>query len=304
MRVSKEATARVKLVCCMAVWGTISLFVRGIALSSGEISLWRAVVALLVIFIYKKICRQRIPLSAIKKELPLLCFSGAAMGANWILLFEAYRYTTVSLATLSYYFAPAMLMIACPLLFHERMTRRQIVCFLAATAGMILVIGMGGASGKPGQFRGIALGLGAALLYATVVLSNKKIAGVSGIDRTLFQFLTAAAVLLPYVLLTSGVHVTQLDGKGLLNLVVLGTVHTGLCYCVYFSVVSTLAGQETAILSYVDPLVAICMSVLFFQESITVLQVVGGVLILGCTLYNELAGNRVCLNEVSTAKRE
>ena len=142
----------------------------------------------------------------------------------------------------------------------------------------------GGAS----DLLGIAFGLGAATLYATVMLLNKFIKGVTGLHRTFIQFLAAIVVLTPYVALTSGFNVGSLDGRGILFLLILGLVHTGITYCMYFSALKELPGQEVAILSYVDPLVAVLVSVLWLDETMTLPQIVGGLLILGFTLWNEL----------------
>ncbi len=275
------------LIASMTVFGTIGLFVRSISLSSGEIALYRAVLAALLIGVFLLITGQKIPLVSIKKELLLLLVSGAAMGFNWILLFEAYRYTTVSVATLAYYFAPVIVTAVCPILFKERLTLKQILCFVMSTVGIVLITGTGGAGGGS-DLIGILFGLSAALLYATVILMNKFIKNVGGIHRTFLQFLVAIVVLLPYVLLTSGITLSALDGVGFTNLLVVGLVHTGLTYCLYFSSLKELPGQKAAILSYIDPLVAGLISVFVLGEQMTAMQLLGGGLILGFTLWNEM----------------
>lgn len=272
----------------MAVFGTIGVFVRFIPLGSGELALYRAVLAAVLVGTYLIIGKQKICWSEVKKELPLLLLSGAAMGINWILLFEAYKYTTVSIATLSYYFAPVIVTLVCPILFKEKLTAKQIVCFVMSTAGLVLIIGVGQAGGADSHLIGILLGLSAAVFYATVIVLNKFIKNVAGLHRTLLQFLVAVVVLLPYVACTGGVHLSGLNGIGWVNLLIVGLVHTGIAYCFYFAALKDLRGQEAAILSYIDPLVAVIMSVTILGEGITILQIVGGVLILGFTLWNEL----------------
>ena len=211
------------------------------------------------------------------------------MGFNWILLFEAYKYTTVSVATLSYYFAPVIVTVVCPFLFKEKMGAKQWICFIMSTLGIVLITGIGDFSSSSSHFKGILFGLGAACLYATVILLNKFIKGVEGIHRTFLQFLSAIAVLVPYVLMTSGITLGGLDGKGIVNLLIVGIVHTGITYCLYFSSLKELPGQKAAILSYIDPLVAVVISVAVLGESITALQLLGGFLILGFTLWNEIS---------------
>ena len=283
----KVKKARLMLIGSMTVFGTLGLFVRNIPVSSGELALYRAVLAALLIAVYLLVTRQKIPFGNIKKEIPLLLFSGAAMGVNWILLFEAYKYTTVSVATLSYYFAPVIVTAVCPFLFREKLTKKQILCFGMSTAGIVMITGIGDMGGGQ-DFIGILFGLGAAVFYATVILLNKFIKNVEGIHRTFLQFIAAIIVLVPYVAATSGVTLGALDGIGWLNLLIVGLVHTGVTYCLYFSSLKELPGQKAAILSYIDPLVAVVISVTILGESMSLWQLVGGILILGFTLWNEL----------------
>lgn len=117
--------ARLELILSMLIFGTLGPFVRKIPLSSGELAMCRAVLASILIGTYLLVSKNKIHFSEIKKELPLLLASGAAMGINWIFLFEAYKYTSVSVATLSYYFAPVLVTIICPVLFKEKLTGKQ-----------------------------------------------------------------------------------------------------------------------------------------------------------------------------------
>ena len=271
----------------MAIFGTIAPFVRNIPVSSGELALYRAVLAAVMIGLFLLVTKQKISFANMKKEVPLLLASGIALGVNWILLFQAYRYTTVSMATLSYYFAPVIVTVTCPILFREKMTGKQILCFVMSTAGLVMITGLGASGGR--DLIGILFGLGAAVFYAGVVLLNKFIQNVDGIHRTFLQFLAAAVVLTPYVMLTDGVTLGSLDMAGWGNLLIVGIVHTGVTYCLYFSSLKDLPGQKAAILSYIDPLVAVLVSVLFLGEGLTLWQAIGGGLILGFTLWNEVS---------------
>lgn len=289
---NKMKNARMMLIISMTVFGTLGLFVRNIPIASGELALYRAILAAILIAVYLLVTGQKIPFSKIKREIPLLLFSGMAMGINWILLFEAYKYTTVSAATLSYYFAPVIVTVVCPFLFKEKLTAKQIICFVMSTVGIVMITGIGDVGKSGTDMIGILFGLGAAVFYATVILLNKFIKGVDGIHRTFLQFIAAMVVLVPYVAATSGVNLGTLDGIGWGCLLIVGLVHTGITYCLYFSSLKELPGQKAAILSYIDPLVAVLVSVGLLGEKMTLWQVVGGVLILGFTLWNEVAGEK------------
>ena len=268
----------------MAVFGTIAPFVRRISVSSGELALYRAILGAALIGVYLLIRREN-PFSAkLRREILLLLLSGGAMGINWILLFEAYRYTTVSTATLCYYFAPVIVTLLSPILFREALTPRQILCFAMATLGLVLITGVEGR----GNLTGILFGLGAAAFYAAVVLLNKYIRHTAGIQRTFLQFLAAIVILIPYVAATGGVTLSRLNPIGWVCLLVVGIFHTGITYCLYFSSLKAIPGQSTAILSYIDPLVAVVISVTVLQEPLSWRQALGGTLILGFTLWNLL----------------
>lgn len=280
--------ARLSLVVSMAIFGTLAPFVRNIHVSSGELALYRAVMAAILIGVFLTVTKQPIDLKGIRRELPLLLFSGIAMGINWILLFEAYKYTTVAISTLSYYFAPVIVTVVCPFLFKEKLTQKQVICFVMSTVGLALVIGITnlGSGGNDGI--GVLFGLGAAVFYATVILLNKFIKGVAGIHRTFLQFLAAIVILVPYVAFSGGVTLGTLDITGWICLLIVGIVHTGITYCLYFSSLKEVPGQAAAILSYIDPLVAVIIGVVILGEPLTWQQLVGGGLILGFTLWNEL----------------
>ena len=279
--------SKLSLSLSMAAFGTIAVFVRNVQASSATVALMRAVIAAVCILLFQAVTRKPLKLKSIGKDMLPLFLSGAAMGFNWILLFEAYKYTTVSIATLSYYFAPVIVTVASAVLFREKLGKKQILCFVGSTVGLVLVIGLnnlrGGASAK-----GVLFGLSAAVLYATVILLNKRIRSVSGTDRTLLQFIAAIIVLTPYLLVTEGIHLENMTATGWLCLAVVGVIHTGICYILYFSSLKNLRGQEAAILSYIDPLVAVIISFTLLREPTTALQLVGGAMILGFTLLNEI----------------
>ena len=268
----------------MAVFGTLAPFVRRISVSSGELALYRAILGAALIGVYLLIRRENPFRAELRREILLLLLSGGAMGINWILLFEAYRYTTVSTATLCYYFAPVIVTILSPVLFREALTPRQILCFLMATLGLVLITGVEGR----GSLTGILFGLGAAVFYAAVILLNKYIRHTAGIQRTFLQFLAAIVILIPYVAATGGVTLSRLNTTGWVCLLVVGLFHTGITYCLYFSSLKAIPGQSAAILSYIDPLVAVLVSVTVLKEPMSGQQTLGGALILGFTLWNLL----------------
>lgn len=283
----KKATAQ--LITAMLIFGSIGLFVRYIALPSSLIALVRAVVGVLFLMIVIWVRKEHLSVKEIRKNIVLLCVSGAAIGFNWILLFESYRFTTVAVGTLCYYMAPMIVILLSPLILRERLGFKKILCILAAVAGMVLISGIGSDSfGSSGTVRGILLGLGAAVLYASVMLMNKHITGIGSFDKTVMQLAVSAIVLIPYNILTVDWSSLSLDVSGTVLLAVVGIVHTGFAYYLYFGSMEHLTGQSIAIFSYIDPVVAVLASVILLQEPFTWLNLIGTALIVGSAVASEL----------------
>lgn len=286
----KAGQGRAMFITAMLVFGTVGLFVRKIPLPSTEIALYRAAIALVVLCAIMGFTGRFKALPAMGKRLWLFALSGVIMAVNWITLFEAFRYTSIALATLSYYLAPTLMVLASVIILKERITPFQILCFVLSTLGLVLMLGVSGGSGD--DLRGILMAMGSAVLYATVVMINKAAGDADGITRTFVQFFAAVMVLVPFIALRGGFHLGTLDGRGSLYLLILGVVHTGICYCLYFASLSRLRGQQAAILSYLDPLVAVLLSVLWLGEQVSALQLIGGGMMVLFALLNEVSGRK------------
>ncbi|MHB8129627.1 MAG: DMT family transporter [Mobilitalea sp.] len=278
-------------IIAMLIFGSMGLFVKNINLSSGQIALVRGIIGSIFLLAACPIMKQKLSWKAIRPNLLLLVISGTAIGFNWILLFEAYKYTTISNATLSYYFAPVFVTFLSPFILKERLTIMKTLCILGAVLGMFFIVGIGGGEGK-NHIIGIGYGLFAAVLYAGVIIMNKFLKGLSGLETTLIQLSAASLVLLPYILLTEKFQLQSIDSKSLLLLITVGIIHTGFAYLLYFTAIRKLSGQTIAVFSYIDPISAIIMSSIFFREHMTIVQVLGGVLILGATLLSEIYSRR------------
>ncbi|WP_077617007.1 DMT family transporter [Bacillus sinesaloumensis] len=291
--------AKFIFILVMLIFGSIGLFVRNIDLSSSEIALFRGVIGSLVLILASYIVKQKFTLRISKRNLILLLLSGAALGFNWIFLFESYRYTTISNATLSYYFAPVFVMILAPLLLKEKWTWLKGISIALAFFGLLLVVNPGTESivGMYNHPVGIMYGLLAAALYASVILMNKFIKDLSDFNTTIMQLLTASLILLPYVLTTVNVNYSGLSIKSISLLLIVGMIHTGLAYLLYFSVLKKLKGQTIAVLSYIDPISAVLLAAVILNENMNVVQMVGGILILGSTFISEVNWRRVMVSK-------
>lgn len=279
----------ITFIASMLIFGTIGVLRRYIPLASALLAFSRGILGgsflLGFVKLRKKNAGEKLP----PRILWRLIVTGAVMGINWILLFEAYNHTTVAVATLCYYMEPTIVMLLSPFIFKERMTVKKAVCAAVSIAGMVLVSGVIGAGGaRGGDLKGILLGLGAACFYAAVVIMNKKTPGTEAFQRTTVLLLSAGAVMLPYLLFTGGFRLTGVSASSVILLIVLGVVHTGVAYSMYFGSMDGLKVQTIAVLSYIDPVSALLFSALLLKEPLSLLNIVGAVMIVGAALVSEI----------------
>ena len=273
-------------IASMLIFGTVGIFRRSIPLPSAFLAFSRGILGGLFLLAFlrlrKKDGARRLPPGLL---LPL-AGTGAMIGFNWMLLFEAYNHTTVAVATLCYYMQPTIVILLSPLVFRERLTGRKAVCALISIAGMVLISGVTDGGGSR-DMTGILLGLGAAALYAGVVIMNKKIKGADAYQRTTVQLLAAGSVMIPYLLLTDGFSGVVFTPTTLLLLLAVGLIHTGAAYALYFGSMEGLAIQSIAVLSYIDPVSALLFSALLLREPLSLMNIIGAVLIIGSAMISE-----------------
>ncbi len=275
---------KISMILSMVVFGTIGIFVKYIALPSGVIAAFRGIVGALVILSVMLLTGRKVDFKKIKKKLTVLLASGVAIGFNWILLFEAYRFTGIPVATVCYYTAPIFVVIVSSFIFREKLKAKQIICVLIALIGVVSVSGILQSNGS--KITGVLCGLGAAVLYASVMIMNKFMGEVEAYERTVVQLAVAGLVVLPYALLTMGE--VSFNPKSAILLLIVGVVHTGFAYLVYFGAMKNLKSQTVAILSYIDPASAIILSAVVFMQLPTVYELVGVVLIMGAAFFSEI----------------
>ena len=287
--------AKIKIITAMVTFGTIGVFVRYIPLPSSIIALVRGVLATIFLLTVMAAGKRRPDRTAIRRNLALLVISGGMIGFNWILLFEAYNYTSVAVATLCYYLAPVFVIIASPFVLGEKLTMRKTLCVISALAGMVMVSGViqnyvSGGNAEDLNLTGVLLGIGAGALYATIILMNKKLKNISSYDTTVMQLAAASIVLVPYCLLTVDIGSLEVTPGSAVLLVIVGIVHTGIAYVLYFGSFKELPAQTVAIFSYIDPILAVLLSAFLLKESMDMLSISGAILILGSTFVSEMKG--------------
>lgn len=274
----------VMYIVSLLIFGSNGVFASHIDMTSAEIVCMRTLIGSLALILVLLISRTKLDWAVMKRESFKLIAAGICLGVNWALLFEAYKLMSVSIATLTYYLAPIIVLILSPLLLREKQSARAYIGMGAAVVGLVLAVGLGDASVTA---TGLIVGLGSAVFYAGLIIFNKKIDGVTGLPLTTIEMVIAACVMLPYVLLTGGHVGFPPDMEGTLYLIFLCLVNTGLACWLYFSSMNRLPARAVALFGYVDPVSALIFSAVFLGDRMGVLQIVGAVLVFAGAAFGQ-----------------
>lgn len=276
----------IKYILSLIIFGTIGIFVKQVSLPSSQIVLYRTVIASIFFILVFLLIQKKVPLSAIKSNFLFLTLSGIALGINWVFLFEAYAHTSVSIATLLYYFAPTLIIIFSPILFKESYTKIKLLCILFSTLGMILVANIDIANLSANM--GIIYGLLSAFGYTLILVFNRKLKNMDDAYSTFFQILIAALVMMVYIFVIKKDTLVIPKGDDLIIILILGVVHTGIACLLYFSSINKLKTDNVAFISYLDPITALLLSYFLLNENLSFIQMLGGAMIIFSSLIGQL----------------
>jgi len=284
-----QGKSKLLLIASMLIFGTIGIFRKYIPLSSSLLAIIRGLLGSLFLLLVLKLQKNSLSKESIKKNLKYLLISGALIGINWMLLFEAYNYTSVAVATLCYYMAPVFVILLSPFLLKEKLPISKIKYIALSVIGMVLVSGvLENGVENISEIKGIIFGLSAALCYGIVVILNKKIKNINAYDKTIVQLSTASVVLIPYTLLTEKIDFSLFTPSVTALVLIVGIIHTGIAYALYFGSMDKLKARTIAVFSYIDPVISVILSALLLKESIGFIQYIGAILVLGSALMGEL----------------
>ena len=284
----EKSRATISFVSALCIYGTIGWALAYINLPSEVVVLFRGAIGAAFILAALLIVKRRIDWAAIRQNLVWLAAGGVSLGLNWVLLFASYRATTVAVASLCNYMFPVILIIVAPFVLGEKRSFKKAFCAFIAVVGMVMVSGVveGGAEGVTAE--GLALGLGAAVFAAVMVLCNKNLKDIPMLERSAIQLVFAALAALPFVLANNVGQTLEPDVLSLCLILLLGIVHTGIAYILYFGGLSGLSAQASAVLGYVEPAVSVLVSTLILHEPLSIVGWAGAVIIIGAAALSEI----------------
>lgn len=291
----------IKYIFSLLLFGANGIIASNIALNSYEIVLMRSFIGSIFLIAIFFLVGQKPIFYLNKRDTIYIMISGLAMGASWMFLYEAYVQIGVSISSLLYYCGPIIVMILSPLIFQERLTKEKTIGFIVVIIGIMLVNGQW--AGSDSNKFGIICGAMSAIMYAVMVIFNKKSSAIPPMENAVLQLYASFFTVLIFTLIRGGIdfHINNDDWMWIL---LLGILNTGIGCYLYFSSIGSLPVQTVAICGYAEPLSAVVLSVILLNENMLIHQVIGGVLIIGGAIIGELFSLKCKINISGNEQKE
>ena len=282
----KNSKNYIKYFAALLIFGMNGIVASHITMNSYEIVLTRTLIGSLLLIFISKITMQKLHCLDNRMHFLFLAISGISMGTSWMFLYEAYQQIGVGIASLAYYCGPVIIMIFSPILFHERLTWQKTTGFLGVLVGMFCVNLQ--ALNEGGTTWGLFCGIMSAVMYAFMVIFNKKAKSITGLENSMWQLIISFLTVAVFVIIKQGFSI-NIEPNSILPILILGIFNTGIGCYFYFSSIGNLPVQTVAICGYVELLSAVTFSALFLSESMGLVQIIGAVLIIGGAAFGELS---------------
>ncbi|KAA6166465.1 MULTISPECIES: DMT family transporter [Pseudomonas fluorescens group] len=261
-----------EMVAAMLISGTIGWFVLVSGVSVIEVVFWRCLIGGLMLLLVCALLGYLRPDLLSWAKLGLAMLSGVAIVGNWLLLFESYSRASIAISTAVYNVQPFMLVMLAAVFLGEKITVQKLAWLSVAFLGMLAIVTAHGDQPTGDDYlAGIALALGAALLYAIAALIIKRLKDVPPHLMALIQVTTGALLLAPLV----PWHSLPVTTNAWAALATLGVVHTGLMYVLLYGAIQKLPTAITGALSFIYPIAAIFVDWIAFGHRLGWLQWLG-----------------------------
>lgn len=171
-----------KYILALLLFGSNGVVASYIGLTSYEIVLLRSLLGSILLIVVFFFTGHKLTVLQHKKDFCYIALSGIAMGADWLLLFEAFAQIGVSLGMLINYCGPVIVVALSPFLFKERISPQKLTSLITALIGVFLISGQAATEGA--NFWGLLCAGLSAVSYATMVIFNKKSKQVTGMENS------------------------------------------------------------------------------------------------------------------------
>lgn len=289
--------AFLKYLLALVIFGSNGVVASHIHLTSTQIVFLRTVLGFALLTILYFATGHRLTVKDHKRDCLALAISGVALGADWMLVFEAYARIGVSMGTILNYCGPILVILTAPVFFRERLTWQKGLAVLLAMTGACFITGQTAAVG--GNIGGLVCASLSAVAYAILVIANKLSKQIVGMENVLVQMFFALLTVAAFVGIQEGVSM-EIPLGDWLYILWLGLLNTGVaCYC-YFSAIGRLPAHTVAICGYLEPISGVLFSLALLHEAVSPLQVAGILLILGGAIFGENAARRATAEDTAS----
>lgn len=267
------------------LWGCMGLFVRVLnkqGIASMDIVFLRAIVTAVAMVIYLFIFHRRM-LKIHWKD--FWCFLGTGIASITFFnfcYFKAIMMTSLSVAAVLLYTAPAIVMILSYILFHEAFTVRKVIAMVMTFFGCMLVTGMLGQQ-QAITTTGLLYGLGAGLGYAFYSIFSRYALekGYHSLTITCYTFIVTTVVSVFFTNVTKVSMVVFSSPLYVMLTVALGLICTVAPYLLYTLGLQEVDNSHAAIIASIEPVTATVLGFVVFGENITVVKMIGMILVIG-----------------------
>ena len=262
-----------EMTAAMLISGTIGWFVLVSGQPVLDVVFWRCVFGAATLLLICAVFGFLRPGILSRTTFLLAVLSGVAIVGNWVLLFASYSRASIAIGTAVYNVQPFMLVGLAAIFLGEKITAQKLFWLGVSFLGMLAIVSAHGPQGEGGgqYLLGIALALGAALLYAFAALIIKRLTGTPPHLIALIQVCTGVLLLAPWANWSA---LPQQSGAWA-SLLTLGVVHTGVMYVLLYGAIQKLPTALTGALSFIYPIAAIFVDWFAFGHRLELLQWVG-----------------------------
>ncbi len=283
---------KIKFVSSVVLFGTLTVILYYLNMPPVITVFFRGSLGFLTVMVVMFAMGKRPDFKAIKSNLLWLIVSGAALGINWVFLFSAYNYVGVAVATLINYMAPMFAIFLSAFIYKERLSLAKLLCIIVTFIGVVFASGIFGKKVDFFNPIGILIAGIATLSFVVIIFCNKKFKDISFYDKTTFQLGTSAIVVLPFALNVFGDLDRAFDLKTIVLIAIVGIVQTGIAYCFYFDGIGKLPIQTSSILGYIEPALAVILSMTVLKQPTSVIGILGAILVIGGAIASEIVGRK------------
>ena len=273
-----QTRGTLEMISAMVISGTVGWFVIMSGQPPEAVVFWRCLfgaLAMLVTCLVLGVLRRSLITA---RQFILVCLGGVALILNWVLLFSAYKHSSIAIATVVYHVQPFMLVGLGVLFFAERLSAVKVGWLLLAFAGLMLIVSAKGSgqSTATDYLLGVCLALASAFFYAVAAAITKRLKDLPAHLIVLIQMVVGVLVLAPFVDFS---RVDTVEGAWT-YLIIIGVVHTGLMSTLLYSAIQKIPTALVGALSFIYPIVAIQVDWVAFAHPLSALQVLGASAIL------------------------